>query len=139
MNTLPENEVTMSAPANQWPLAGMLMLLTVSVGGYLGGCAIRQFGSLGAISLWALGGGVGWLASKYLVPHRLLGYGLGASVVIAFFVAETCWIHWRIVGAETWPAAIRMLPTFFREYSVDAFMGGLATFFGASSAFRQAS
>ena len=115
-----------------------LALATFVGGGYLCGLALEQFGSLGAISLWATGGIAGFVAAKLIKPHKVAGYVLAAGVVLAFVVAEICWIHWNIVGAEEWPTAISMFPTFLKEYQMDALMGAIFTFFGAASAYRQA-
>lgn len=122
----------------QWAIIGALSLLTVVVGGYLSGCAIDRFGAMGAVAIWATGGIAGFVAAKLVSPDRAFGYLLAAAVVVAFLVAETCWIHWHIKGAETLTAAVALLPQFFSDYSTDALVGGVLTFFGASSAYRQA-
>lgn len=121
-----------------WPIIAALGVATVLFGGYLGGCAIDEFGRLGGAALWGAGALAGFIASKTVVPQKNFGYALAAAVVLAFFVAEACWIHWNIVGAEAWPAAIAKLPEFFSTYTFDAAIGGLFTFFGAQSAYSNA-
>ena len=123
----------------QWPMAIGLAILGVALGGYLCGCAIDYFGSMGSISIWALGGVLGWAAGKFLLPKRSTAYVLVGAVVLSFFVAETCWIKWNIVGVKTWGEAIEKLPLFFQTYRVDGLVAGLMTFFGANSTYRQAS
>ena len=111
MNAPPENfDVDRTAVPFEFALAIGLAMLTVGLGGYLAGCAIAKWGTIGSVSLWAAGGIAGWLAAQFLSPNRQVGYLLAASVVIAFLVAEVCWIHWRIVGGDTWIDAIRLLP-----------------------------
>jgi len=122
----------------QWPMAVGLAIVGVLLGGYLCGCVIDQFGSIGSVSIWALGGVLGWAAGKILAPNTTVGYVLATAVVLAFFVAEICWIKWNIVGVETWIDAAKKLPLFFRTYRIDSFITGLMAFFGASSAYRQA-
>jgi len=115
-----------------------LALAMLAAGGYLCGWAIEEFGSFGAISLWATGAIAGFVAAKLIKPNKVAGYVLASGVVITFVVAEVYWIHWNYVGAEDWPTAVGMFPRFLREFKTDALIGGLFTFFGAASVYRQA-
>lgn len=114
-----------------------IAVVGVTLGGSLAGLAINRFGSFGAVAIWALGGLLGWLTAKFVQPARSFGWLLAATVILAFLVAETCWIRWNIVGADTWLQAIAKLPTFFQTYQLDCLAAGLMTVFGAMSAFRQ--
>jgi len=108
-------------------------------GGYACGLAIAQFGELGSVFLWALGAMAGYVGGKIITePNRAVGWLLACAVAVAFVVAETCWIHWRIVqGAESWWAAFMLLPVFVQEYQISALAGSIFTVFGALSAYRQ--
>lgn len=108
-------------------------------GGYVCGLAIAQFGELGSVFLWALGAGAGFVGRKIITnPNRAVGWLLACACVLAFVVAETCWIHWETEqGSESWWAAVTLLPTFVQQYQIAALAGAIFTLFGAHSAYRQ--
>lgn len=118
-------------------LAAAIGLATTFGGGFLCGVMIDQFGSIGAISLWALGFAAGLSANKLTQRSPEVAWILCIACLFAFVVAEVCWIHWNIVGAETWVAALEEFPTFLKEYKVDAFIAAIFTFFGCQAAYRQ--
>ena len=71
-------------------------------------------------------------------PRKVVGYAIAVAVILAMVIAEVCWIRWNIKGVDSWGAAIALLPQFCQQYQWDAIVAGLATFFGASSAYRRA-
>lgn len=123
----------------QVALVSCLAMAVMSLGGYASGLAITKFGTLGAASLWLIGEVAG-AAGRKLIPekNKLAGVILAVACVVAFLVAEVCWIHWRIVPAQqSWSAAIRYLPTFVERYTTSALIGAICCFMGASSAYRK--
>ena len=110
------------------------------LGGYLVGLLVVQFAELGAISLWGLGVLAGIVSRKITVePSRVMGWSLVAAVLFAAVFAEVCWIHWKTVGgAESWMAAIKLLPNFVQTYKTAALFAAIAAAFGAYSAFWRA-
>jgi len=121
------------------PLVTALALTVAIGGGYACGLAIVQFSELGSVFLWALGAVAGYVGRKIITnPNRAVGWLLACACVLAFVVAETCWIHWETKqGAESWWAAFMLLPTFVQQYQIAALAGSIFTLFGAHSAYRQ--
>jgi hypothetical protein len=116
----------------------VVALATALGGGCLCGLMIDQFGSLGGISLWALGFIAGLAATK-LTQRRsnAMACTLIAACVLAFIVAEVCWIRWNIRDTETWSAAIAKFPLFLQQFRLDAFIAVIFTFFGCQAVYRQ--
>ena len=120
------------------PLIAVVWSVAVALLGGLGcGWCINQFGEFGALSLSANGGYVSHKitrrASKLAAVSQVIGAG------VAFFVAETCWLHWNIVqGEESWGAAVRIWPLFLREYQLSALIGAACTAYGTWCAYDYA-
>lgn len=111
----------------------------MSLGGFSAGLAITKLGTLGVASLWLVGEAAGIVGRK-LVPEKstLAGVVLVVACVGAFVLAEVCWLHWtRRDGAESWLAAIKLLPKFVQIYTLAAVIGAVFCFIGAQSAFRR--
>ena len=121
------------------PLAVLWAIAVATIGGYVCGLAISQFGTFGSISLWALGALAGSMGRKILgAPSRPVARCLAVACAVAFVVAEVCWIHWHMIGGdESWWAAIALIPKFVQRLSVAAFVGAIFTFMGALSAYQQ--
>lgn len=104
-------------------------------GGLACGWCLDRYGTLGAISLWPLGAIAGFIAARLKLSGWFCGWALVAACLVAFLVAETCWIRWH--EAEDWWEAVRYWPTFITEYEVPVLVGTVLAAFGAESAFRQ--
>ena len=89
--------------------------------------------------MWLVGEAAGVVGRKLVAEKsKLAGVILVVACVGALVIAEVCWLHWKTVqGEESWWAAIRLLPTFVREYTLSAAIGAIFCFIGASSAYRQ--
>ena len=71
-------------------------------------------------------------------PSLLLGWMLVVANMSAFVFAEVCWIHWNLVeGAESWWAAVMLLPRFVAEYELSVLIGAIFTAMGCWSAYRR--
>ena len=116
-----------------------LSILVAHMGGYLCGMAISQWGTTGSLVLWPLGALAGWIGRKLSPTPRLSNaIVLVVGTVLAFLIAEVCWLHWNTKqGAASWLEAVRWLPTFFVEYQVPALIAGFFTAMGALSCYRQ--
>ena len=126
-------------PPRNVPLAFLWAIAVAAIGGYLCGMAISEFGRFGAISLWGLGAGAGYVGRKILgAPSRPVAWCLVVACVVAFVFAEVCWLHWNTIQGEAgWWTAAGLFPQFLRQASIPAFIGGIFTFMGALSAFQQ--
>ena len=126
-------------PPRNVPLAILWAIAVATLGGYICGLAISEFGTFGAISLWGLGAGAGHVGRKLLgAPSRPVAWCLVVACVAALVFAEVSWVHWNTVqGEEGWWAAVGLLPAFVEEYSFSALVGGVFTGMGALSAFQQ--
>jgi hypothetical protein len=115
-----------------------LGLATALGGGFLCGWMIDQFAPVGSISLWALGFVSGFTATKLTqTRNNTTACILVVACVLAFIVAEVCWIRWNIQGVESWTGAITKFPLFLKQFRLDAFIAVIFTFFGGQSAYRQ--
>jgi hypothetical protein len=114
-------------------------VVVACLGGYACGLAISKFGTLGAVSLWLVGEAAGFVGKRLVVEKsRMAGVFLVVACIGAFLFAEVCWIRWHTVQGEAgWLAAIGLLSTFVKEYSVAAAVGGIFCGIGANSAYRQ--
>lgn len=123
----------------QLPLVIGLALVVAIAGGYACYWPISYYGELGSVSLWLLGAVAGFLGRKIIAgPSRLTGWLLVACCVVAFVIAETCWIRWETKqGAEGWWTSITLLPTFVQLYRRAALAGAIFTLLGSLSAYRQ--
>ena len=130
-------------PFDDTPSSGTLIgaavgLVTALAGGLLCGLMVDQFGSIGSISLWALGFLAGLAAFKLMQSrNNSVACILVVACVLAFLIAEVSWIHWNIAGAESWMDALAKFPQFLKEFKVDAFIACIFTFFGCQAAYRQ--
>jgi hypothetical protein len=124
--------------AMQLPLVIGLALAVALLGGVACGWAISYFGELGSISLWLLGVLAGLAGKKIIAgPSRLTAWLLVVACVVAFAIAEICWIHWATKqGAEGWWKSVTLLLTFVQQYRIAALAGTIFTVFGALSAYR---
>lgn len=104
-------------------------------GGVACGWCLDRYGTLGAISLWPLGAIAGFIAVRLKLSGRFCAWALVAACLVAFVVAETCWIRWH--EEKGWWDAVRYWPTFITEYEVPVLVGIVLAAFGAESAFRQ--
>ncbi len=113
-------------------------LATALGGGCLCGLMIDQFAPVGSISLWALGFVSGFAATK-LTQRRSNATAciLAVACILAFVVAEVCWIRWNIQGVESWTDAITKFPRFLKQFRIDAFIAVVFTFFGCQAIYRQ--
>lgn len=113
----------------------------VVLGGYAAAIVMDQVGTMGGITLWALGGIGGILYQRLAMNGRQVAAGwiLIVACVLAFVVAEVLWINWNIVDATPLAKALSLFPTFLAEYKTDAFIAAIFTFFGAGAAYKSAS
>ena len=124
--------------AKNVPLAIVWAIITATAGGYVCGLIINRYGEFGSLSLWAMGALGGYVGQRILIGRsRLVGSLLIVSSISAMVIAEVCWIHWNIEGAESWQAALKLLPAFVQQYEQAALIAAIATAFGAWSAYRQ--
>jgi hypothetical protein len=119
-------------------LAFVWAIVAALLGGYLCGLGFSHFGQIGLIFLGGLGVFAGWVGRKLIAqPSRAVGWSLVASCIVACAISLVCWIRWNIVGAETWWAALRLLPAFLKQYQTTVLIGAIFTLFGGLSAYRQ--
>ena len=119
-------------------ISAALGVATALGGGFLCGWMIDQFAPVGSISLWALGFVSGLAANKFTQSRsNTMACTLVVACVLAFVVAEVCWIRWNIQGVETWTDAIAKFPLFLKQFRIDAFIAALFTFFGCQAIYRQ--
>ena len=120
-------------------IAGGIGILVATLGGYLCGLAIEQFGELGSLSVAVLGWFGGTTVRKLMSrPRPLAGWILVIAVFVAIIVAETMWIRWNIKDVNDWGKAVSLLPQFCKQYSTSALFAGIFAVFGAISAYREA-
>ena len=147
------NDAAMSVPDNNLPaiargslsvprLAAALCwaLLVALGGGTLCGLAISRYGEIGALLLAACGAFGGFVSHKVTRgPNKIAAIVLVLGMAIAYFVAETCWIHWNTdKGEPSWWAAVAAWPLFIRDWELAALIGAACTAWGAWSAYGYA-
>lgn len=123
------------------PVIGALIGLVCLAEGVACGWCVGQFGELGALSLAGFGALSGYLWSRMArSASKLAGGSLAIATAFAFFIAETCWLHWNTRNGEpSWRAAIGVGPLFLREYTLSALIGMASAAYGAWSAYGYAS
>jgi hypothetical protein len=135
------------SPTSQSPLPNSALLLAVAwsvivalLGGVTCGWCISHFGEVGALALAANGALAGYVSHKITRRgNRLAAVSVVIGACVAFFVAETCWLHWDTVqGEASWGEAIRLWPLFVREYQLSALIGAGSTAYGAWCAYGYA-
>lgn len=112
--------------------------LVVAVGGgFLCGLAVSRYGTFGAVGLAVFGVLGGSISHKITRgPSKVAALALLLAMVVAFFVAETCWIRWNTENGELgWWAAITTWPAFIREKELAALIGAACAVWGAWSAY----
>lgn len=132
---------SVNASPRSVPLAGAWVVGLFVVAAVACSWLVVQFGELGGVGIWAAGGIGGLMARKITSsPSRAVAWALVGMCVLLFFATEVSWIHWKTKqGADlSWAECFTLLPVFFREYKLSAFIGALFTFFGAQSAYWQA-
>lgn len=109
-------------------------------GGFVCGWCVSQFGEFGSLSLAAGGALAGYVSRKITrQPSKLAGASQVIATCLMFFIAETCWLHWKTRNGEaSWAAAISVWPLFIREYQLSALIGAAATAYGAWCAYGYA-
>ncbi|HVA46529.1 MAG TPA: hypothetical protein VNH11_09155 [Pirellulales bacterium] len=128
------------------PGAGLLSialgwsLVVAFVGGLACGWCISHFGEFGALSLAACGALAGYVSHKITRgPSKIAGVSQVIGTCLAFFIAETCWLHWNTRNGEPdWWAAIGVWPLFIREYQLSALIASACTAYGAWCAYGYA-
>lgn len=137
------------APKASLPLKASRSSLAIAIawaaivaigGGFACGWCVSQFGEFGSLSLAACGALAGYVSRKITRrPSRLAGTCQVTATCVAFFIAETCWLHWKTRNGEaSWAAAISVWPLFIREYQLSALIGAAATAYGAWCAYGYA-
>ncbi len=123
----------------QFALLCCWAVIVIGVGGFAAGCAITEFGTLGAVSLWLVGEVAGSVAQRIVTKKSVVaGIILVAACVAVFVIAEVCWLRWTTVqGEEGWLASFQLLPAFVKEKTSAAIIGAIFCLFGAQSAFRR--
>lgn len=121
-------------------LIGAIIGLGSFAGGLACGWCVSHLGELGALSLAACGALAGNLWRRVArTPSKLAGASLAIATMLAYFVAETCWLHWNTRNGEpSWWAAISIWPLFLREYTIAASIGMVCAAYGAWSAYGSA-
>jgi hypothetical protein len=109
-------------------------------GGVACGWCISHFGWPGAISLTGCGAFAGYISLKITQrPSRVAAWSQAFAICLAYFVAETCWLHWNTRNGEaSWWAAVGVWPIFVREYVEPALIGAVCAAFGAWFAYSHA-
>ena len=124
--------------SQQATLISLWSTVVAFVGGCLCGLVISEFGTLGAASLWLLGEAAGAVGKK-IVPqkNKMVGFVLAIACLVSFVVAEVWWLRWNTVqGEESWIVAVRLLPTFVKEYTRSTIIGAIFAAIGANAAYR---
>lgn len=107
-------------------------------GGLACGWCVSKFAEWGSISLWALGFVAGLATRRLQLAGRFSAWALAIACIVAYVVAETCWLRWNTKnGEEGWWASICLWPLFLDEYTISALIGAVFAAFGAESAYRQ--
>lgn len=113
-------------------------IVVAMLGGVACGWCMSKYNDLGAPSLWALGCLAGVTARRLQLSGRFNAWALAIACLVAYGVAETCWLRWNTKnGEEGWWASICLWPLFLNEYTISALIGIVFAAFGAESAFRQ--
>lgn len=109
-------------------------------GGIACGWCVSHLGELGSLSLAACGALAGYVSRKLTRrASKLAGACQVIATCLAFFIAETCWLHWNTRNGEpSWWAAISVWPAFLREYTTSAVIAAACTAYGAWSAYGYA-
>lgn len=119
-------------------LAVAWAFIVALVGGYACGWCVSEFAEWGSVSLWALGFVAGLAARRLQLPRRFSAWALAIACIIAYVVAETCWLRWNTKnGNEGWWASVCLWPLFLNDYTISALIGAVFAAFGADSAYRQ--
>ncbi len=130
------------SPKDRWTLVGAAAwaLVVAFGGGFACGWCISTLGTFGAVSLVVCGVLAGWVSRKITERASVSAGTLQAiAVCVAFFVAETCWLHWNTrQGEPGWLDAIRVWPLFVSEYTASVFIGAACAGYGAWSAYGSA-
>lgn len=118
--------------------AGVLGILVAAAGGWLAGLAVDQFGEVGSVTVWFIGVLAGWVVDRMGWRGNVIVFGLlVAGIAAAGVVAEVCWMRWNIQQADSWVAAVQLLPRFIQEYRTSAFVMLVFIVFGSLSAYHQ--
>lgn len=109
-------------------------------GGLACGWCIDHFGEFGALSLAGCGALAGYVSHKITRgPSKVAGITQLIATCLAFFVAETCWIHWNMPDGEpSWWVAISLWPRFLRGWQLSALIGATCAAYGAWCAYGYA-
>ncbi len=138
-----QNQRAQSKPASTATIpavfgAVVLCVVVAIVGGWLTGLAVDQFGEVGSVTVWLVGvlaglvvNRMGWRGNAAVLVLVIVGLAL------AGVVAEVCWMRWNIQQADSWSAAIQLLPRFALEYRTSAFVMLIFIVFGSMSAYHQ--
>ena len=114
-------------------MATALGCIIVTLGGFVSGVMLEQFGHMGAISLWAWGSASAWVQCRYSRIDTASVLVLCGCLFAAFCVAEIFWIRRNIVGVETVWSAIKTFPRFLIDFKVSAFIAAIFAAFGMGS------
>ena len=107
-------------------------------GGAACGWCMSKLNDVGTPSLWALGFFAGVVGRKLQLSGRFAAWSLAIACLLAYLVAETCWLRWNTAQGEAgWWSSICLWSLFIKEYAVSAILGVAFAAFGAESAFRQ--
>lgn len=114
-------------------LAAAWNVAVAACGGLVGFWMLDQFGVVGAIGFWPLGVVAGIVSRKITQkPSRPAGALVVGACILAYLVADVCYIHWRIdQGAEGWWKSCTLLPTYFKEFRTDVLVEAIMTGCGA--------
>jgi hypothetical protein len=125
-------------PPKNLALALLWILLLTIVGGAVCAWSFKELGSLGGLSVWAVGALGGFVTRKIRGAACLtVAWLLVAVCLLMLLIGEVSYLHWK-EGTESWGKAISLLPKFVREMKLDALIDSLFTVFGAVSAYQQA-
>lgn len=118
--------------------AAVLGILVAGAGGWLTGLAVDQFGEVGSVTVWFVGVLAGLVVNRMGWRGNVAVFGLlVAGIAAAGVVAEVCWMRWNIQQADSWGAAVQLLPRFIQEYRTSAFVMLIFVVFGSLSAYHQ--
>jgi hypothetical protein len=147
------NSGAMSSPDNNLPalsrgsvslprlaIAISWALVVAFGGGVVCGLAISRYGEIGAVLLAACGAFGGFVSHKITQgANKVAAFGLALATLVAYFVAETCWIHWNTdKGEPSWWAAVNAWPLFIRDWELAALIGAACAVWGAWLAYGYA-
>ena len=147
--SLPVEPNPYAAPKSRFPLPVSKPSLAIAIawsvvvafgGGLACGWCVSEFGEFGSLSLAACGALAGFVSHKITRgPSKLAGWIQAIATCLAFFIAETCWLHWNTRNGEAgWWVAASLWPVFVREYKLAAVIGAACTAYGAWCAYGYA-